>query len=140
MRALKPITMVMVDDNIDEIFLTRRQVRRQGIVNHFVSERRSECLIDTLSGLYKDNEIDNILILLDINMPRMDGFDTLKMIRSHAQFKNLPVIMFSASDDQADMVEAARLGANGYMVKPFAMDAMIGALGGLANMKYHLVQ
>jgi len=140
MRSLKPITMVMVDDNIDEIFLTRRQVRSQGIVNHFVSERRSECLIDTLVGLINNADVDNLLILMDIKMPRMDGFEALKMIRNHARFKHLPVIMFSASDDEADMAKAARLGANGYMVKPFAMDALVGALSGLPNMRYNLVQ
>lgn len=140
MRDLKPITMVMVDDNVDEIFLTRRKVRSQGIVNHFISERRSEFLIDTLVDLMKDDDVENLLILMDINMPRMDGFEALKLIRKHAQFKQIPVIMFSASDDEADMSKAARLGANGYMVKPFAMDTLIGALSGLPNMRYHLVQ
>ena len=48
MHDRNPVTMVMVDDNVDEIFLTRRQVRSQGIVNHFVSERKSENLINTL--------------------------------------------------------------------------------------------
>ncbi|HEX4181322.1 MAG TPA: hypothetical protein VHY32_11075, partial [Caulobacteraceae bacterium] len=68
-----PVTMVMVDDNVDEIFLTRRQVRSQGIVNHFVSERKSENLINTLTELYNIDAVNNILILLDISMPRMDG-------------------------------------------------------------------
>lgn len=48
--------------------------------------------------------------------------------------------MFSASDDTADMHAAADLGANGYMVKPFTIDAFIGALGALPQVRYHLVQ
>lgn len=140
MPGHNPVTMVMVDDNIDEIFLTRRQVRNQGIVNHFVSERKSENLIDTLTELYNENDINNVLILLDISMPRMDGFETLKKIRKHAQFKDVPVLMFSSSDDEADMVLSAELGANGYIVKPFTIDAFIGALGNVPQLKYNLVQ
>ncbi len=46
MRQPDPITMLMVDDNVDEIFLARRQVRNQGLINNFISERKSENLID----------------------------------------------------------------------------------------------
>jgi CheY-like chemotaxis protein len=140
MADRNPVTMVMVDDNVDEIFLTRRQVRAEGIVNHFVSERKSENLISTLTELYNIDAVNNILILLDISMPRMDGFDTLKKIREHKQFKDLPVIMFSASSDEADINEAMQLGANGYIVKPFTIESFIGALGNVPQLKYHLVQ
>lgn len=140
MVDFKPVTMVMVDDNIDEIFLTRRQVRGQGIINHFISERKSENLINTLTELFNETEAANLLILLDVSMPRMDGFETLKAIREHKRFRNLPVIMFSASDDEADMNAAANLGANGYMVKPFSIDALVSALANLPQMRYHLVQ
>jgi len=140
MYSHEPVTMVMVDDNIDEIFLTRRQVRNQGIVNHFVSERKPENLLNTLSDLYHSEDASNILILLDISMPRMDGFETLTRIRSSKHFRDLPVIMFSASDDKADMAEALKLGANGYLVKPFTIDSFIGALGGVPEMKYQVVR
>jgi CheY-like chemotaxis protein len=138
MSMQHPVTMVMVDDNVDEIFLTRRQVRRGGIVNHFVSERNSENLINTLTELYNVEAVSEILVLMDINMPRMDGFETLRRLRDHKQFKNLPVIMFSASDDEADVNRAAKLGANGYMIKPFTIDTFISALGNIPDVKYHL--
>jgi CheY-like chemotaxis protein len=140
MSAHFPVTMVMVDDSIDEVFLTRRQVRTQGIVNHFVSERKPENLIGTLIELYNQDPLNNILVLLDINMPRMSGFETLREVREHPQFGDIPVVMFSASGDQADIAEAASLGANGYIVKPFTMDAFIAALGKVPKMKYCLVQ
>src|SRR5580658_2985961 len=138
MPERNPVTMVMVDDNVDEIFLTRRQVRSQGIVNHFVSERKSENLIRTLTDLYNIDSVNNILILLDISMPRLDGFETLRAVRDHKQFKDLPVIMFSASSDEADITEAMNLGANGYMVKPFTIESFIGALGNVPDLKYHV--
>ena len=133
-----PVTILMVDDNIDEIYLARRQVRNHGILNQFVSEQCPESLFSTLEELYSNTPGNNVLILLDINMPRMNGLETLKAIRSHEEFSSLPVIMFSASDEEDDMSDAIRLGANGYLVKPFAIEPFLSVLGGLPQMKYHL--
>ncbi len=135
------ITLVMVDDNADEIFLTRRQVRRDGIVNNFVSEKKPEHLFETLAELGKIGvEKEKIMILLDINMPRTNGFEMLKKVRADAKFKDVPVIMLSASDDEADMLDSFDLGANGYIVKPFRADEFFAALTNLPQVKYQLVQ
>jgi DNA-binding response OmpR family regulator len=134
-------TLVMVDDNADEIFLTRRQVRRDGIVNNFVSERKPEHLFETLAQLGKIGVAkEKIMILLDINMPRTNGFETLKQVRANAKFKDVPVIMLSASDDESDMLDSFDLGANGYIVKPFRGDEFFAALTNLPQVKYQLVQ
>jgi DNA-binding response OmpR family regulator len=135
------ITLVMVDDNADEIFLTRRQVRRDGIVNNFVSEKKPEHLFETLAELGKIGVAkEKIMILLDINMPRTNGFEMLKQVRADAKFKDVPVIMLSASDDEADMLDSFDLGANGYIVKPFRADEFFAALTNLPQVKYQLVQ
>lgn len=133
-----PLTLVMVDDNIDEIFLARRQARHQGIINRFVSEQKSENLIGTLTDLFESGVASNVLVLMDITMPKMDGFETLAAIRAHKQFASLPVVMFSASDDAADMDRAIDCGANGYLVKPFTIGIFMSALGGLPQIKYDL--
>jgi DNA-binding response OmpR family regulator len=131
----------MVDDNADEIYLTRRQVRRDGIVNNFVSEKKPENLLTTLVELRKMGvDKAKIIVLLDINMPRLNGFETLKKIRADAEFKDVPVIMLSASDDEADMFEALDLGASGYVVKPFKADEFFAALTNLPQVKYQLMQ
>jgi DNA-binding response OmpR family regulator len=131
----------MVDDNADEIYLTRRQVRRDGIVNNFVSEKKPENLLTTLAELRKMGvDKAKIIVLLDINMPRLNGFETLKQIRADAEFKDVPVIMLSASDDEADMFEALDLGASGYVVKPFKADEFFAALTNLPQVKYQLMQ
>ncbi len=142
MRQPDPITMLMVDDNVDEIFLARRQVRNQGLINNFISERKSENLIDTLTEMVSIRELENIVVLLDISMPRQDGFETLKKIRSHSVFKNLAVIMFSVSGDESDVAKAFKLGANGYMVKPFTVDAFVNALSCVPQIQmiHHLVR
>jgi CheY-like chemotaxis protein len=141
MAGQPEITLVMVDDNADEIFLTRRLVRREGIINNFVSEKKPERLFETLSELRRAGiDTQNIILLLDISMPRVDGFETLKRVRSSAAYRRVPVIMLSASDDEADMTEAFALGANGYIVKPFRGEEFFTVLNGLPHIKHQLVQ
>ena len=139
MPAHNPITMVMVDDDVDQIFATRRLVRSNGIVNHFVSESKSERLIETLVELYNAHETRNIVVLLDLNMPYLNGIETLRAIRSHSHFKDIPVFMFSASDSQTDKDEATRHGANGYIVKPFTLETFVAAMGQLPQVKFQMV-
>ncbi|MGJ8526991.1 response regulator [Maritalea sp.] len=137
---LSETTFVMVDDNVDEIFLTRRKVRREGIVNRFVSERHPEKLFDSLNELVKIGvEKSSFMILLDVNMPRTNGFELLRKIRKHPDFGSVPVIMFSASDDEADIFEAMELGSDGYIVKPFTSEEFFAALSGVPRVKKRLL-
>lgn len=133
-------TLVMVDDDEDEVFITRRLVRRSGIVNDFISERKPEDLFPTLASLYDRGDAgDKVIVLLAINMPRQDGFETLRNIRQSREYKDVPVIMLSASENEADMVNATELGANGYLVKPFRSDAFFAALNDVPRVKHQLV-
>jgi two-component system response regulator len=140
MNSQSEMTIVMVDDNPDEIFLTRRLVRRDGIINNFVSEKKPERLLDTLGELRSVGvEPQKIIVLLDINMPRSDGFETLRRLRSNPEYKDVPVFMLSASDNEADVMEAMSLGANGYLVKPFQGEDFFAALGNTPHVKHRLV-
>ena len=129
----------MLDDNVDEIFLTRRQVRKDGIVNRFISEQDPENVLQTISEL-KSQGSGNILLLLDIAMPRVSGMEVLRKLRKNKDFSDITVIMLSASDDDADVAEAMRLGANGYMVKPFKAETFFAALKNVPAVKQCLVQ
>jgi two-component system response regulator len=135
------ITLVMVDDNADEIFLTRRLVRGSGIVNNFVSEKKPERLFEALSEL-RDLGVgpDKIVVLMDVSMPRSDGFETLRRLRTSDLYRAVPVIMLSASSDAADIDRAMALGANGYMVKPFDGDDFFAALNSVAKVRHKLVK
>lgn len=141
MTDVSETTLIMVDDNIDEIFLTRRHVRRDGIINRFVSEKKPERLVTTLDELTETGlKKSSFLILLDINMPRSDGFETLETIRSHPDYKETPVIMLSASNDESDMLESFDRGSDGYIVKPFSSDEFFAAVNNIPRVKKKLVQ
>lgn len=141
MSELTESTIIMVDDNVDEIFLTRRLVRRDGIVNRFVSEKKPENLMTTLEELEEMGvRRETFLILLDVNMPRINGFETLKRLRAHDLYKDIPVLMLSASDDVSDMFESFEHGSNGYLVKPFSGEEFFAAMENIPNVKKKLMQ
>jgi two-component system response regulator len=131
----------MVDDNADEIFLTWRIMRREGIVNNFVSEKNPERLFETLIQLNKSGvDKRNLMILLDVNMPGVNGFETLKKIRESSDFKDTPVIMLSTSDEESDIYQSVERGANGYLVKPFKADEFFAALTNVRQIKHQLAR
>ncbi len=72
------------------------------------------------------------LIILDIQMPEMDGFECCKRIKSITSRTDIPIIFLSGSHDEADQLQAANLGANAYLTKPFCADELIDTVKRLA--------
>jgi DNA-binding response OmpR family regulator len=115
----------MIDDSVEEVFLTRRQLQRDGALGSFVEENQPERAIDTLAALSASGrDMSQLIILLDINMPRLSGFEVLRQIRAREAYRMVPVIMLSASDDETDKSQAHSLGADGYIVKPLSLIAL----------------
>lgn len=141
MRSHTPYTIVMVDDNIDEIFLTRRVMRSSGFVNRVISEQKPENLLSALDDLLQLNvDVNTILVLLDINMPKVNGFELLTTIRSHEKYHALPVLMLSASGDDSEVQKSEELGANGFIIKPLNRDKLLEAVGKISDVKVSFVQ
>jgi len=122
-------TFVMIDDNEDDIFITRRKILRDGGGSRFVSHRSPRELFDFLQSLV-DQGYDKrgFLVLLDVNMPHEHGFKTLRRIRAHREFADLPVVIFSGSEDDSDKRQALELGADAFVVKPFSTEQFYRAL------------
>ncbi|GAB6146627.1 response regulator [Desulfocicer niacini] len=113
MRSSKPI--LLVEDDIVDAMTVKRALKEIKITNklHIVNngEEALEFLKDT------DNQIPGI-ILLDLNMPRMNGIDFLKVAKKDDTIKRIPVIVLTTSKDDQDKVDSFNLGVSGYMVKP----------------------
>ena len=127
---MPPILAVLhVDDDPGDSLLLRQACRKAEVSFQLQSVSDGETAIAYLSGadIYADREQYPlpVLVLLDLKMPRMNGFDVLAWIRGHAQFKTLPVVVFTASNQEEDIQRAYAAGANSYLVKPVGIHTLI---------------
>ena len=108
-------TVLLVDDNQDHRFLTKRALRpleNEGRLRVLTAEDGEEAYRMLKDGIAPG------LVLLDIKMPRRDGFTLLQDVRADASMKELRVAMFSSSENRADIERARQLGADEYVTKP----------------------
>lgn len=111
--------LLLIDDNEDDLILLSDALSR---CQMRVQTATAQCGEDALAYLHGEGAQVGAprpdLVLLDINMPRMNGFDVLEAIRKHPQTCQLPVIMFTTSDNPGDIQRAYAAGANSYLCKP----------------------
>lgn len=117
--------ILVVDDNQFDIKILKRALRAAGLTNERISEANNGR--EALKCLNKQNEdpVSGLpdLVLLDINMPEMDGFETLEAIRKNPAFEHLPVIMMTTSTRQEDVNKSYRLRCNAFHSKCSELDA-----------------
>lgn len=116
--------ILLVDDNVDE---------REALECFLGTEGLDVCCAsDGHEALYVlRNGPRPCLILLDLNMPGLDGRKTLEIIKSTASMRNIPVVVLTTSDDERDVSACYALGANTYIQKPVDLDGLIAAVGRL---------
>jgi twitching motility two-component system response regulator PilG len=86
------------------------------------------CAVDGMDALAKINEVIPDLVLLDITMPRMDGYQVCKLIRSNDATKDVPVVMISGKDGFFDKVRGRMAGTSNYITKPFGPETLMKAV------------
>jgi len=130
-----PERILVAEDDAEDAFFLKREFAKAGVPStlHFV--RDGQELIDYLEGneAFADRQAHPLpdLVLLDLKMPRLNGFDVLGWLRQQAGLKRLPVIIFSSSAESADINRAYDLGANSYLVKPHAVEELSAVVGRL---------
>lgn len=119
---LKPKIILLVEDNPDDEALTLRALRSSNILNEVVVARDGREALDYLfgEGAYagRDLSIMPELILLDLKLPKIDGLDALRLIRSNERIRFIPVVILTSSREEKDVVSSYSLGANSYIRKP----------------------
>ena len=117
----KPVLLV-AEDNLIDAMLIERVIQRCGDLFHLVRVEHGEAAIDYLTGKepYADRAKNPSpdLMLLDLKMPRKDGFAVLRWRQENRAFTRVPVVVFSSSDLPDDIARAYALGANSYVAKP----------------------
>jgi CheY-like chemotaxis protein len=109
------INILLVDDSKADIFMTKRAFKEGKVVNNIKTAENGEEALNYL----QDPDIENPdIILLDINMPRMNGLELLKIIKEDTNLKLIPVIMLTTSINEVDIINSYAHHANSYITKP----------------------
>ena len=121
--------ILLAEDREDDILLIRKSFARAYITNPLQVVRDGEELIAYLEGEGKYANRDEYplpdLLLLDLKMPRKDGFEVLAWIRKHPTLRSLPVVVLTSSENMRDVNNAYQLGANSFLVKPMDFENFI---------------
>jgi CheY-like chemotaxis protein len=123
--------VLIAEDDIDDRMLLQTAFDETGIKNRieFVG---NGC--ELLDFLYKeDRNSYPRFILLDLNMPKKDGRETLKEIKQHPIFKKIPVVIFTTTKNESEVSRCYELGANSYVVKPDSFESLVKITAALCN-------
>jgi two-component system, response regulator len=114
--------ILLVDDSQDDVDLTLHALRRENLANHIAIARDGEEALDFLffRGAFaeRSSEHQPRLILLDLKLPKVDGMEVLKQIKSDPRTKLIPVVILTSSKEERDLVNGYNLGANSFIQKP----------------------
>src|SRR4029077_18752295 len=129
------IPILVADDDAQDTMLVKMAVERASLGLKLESVRDGEEAIDYLLGksrsaTRKAHPFPKLL-LLDLKMPRLNGFDVLDFVRSEPALKQLPIVIFSSSDDPKDIQRAYEGGANSYLCKPHSNEDLSALLKAL---------
>lgn len=111
----------LVEDNPVDVDLTLRAFQRRKLTNPVVVARDGEEAMDWLAK-WEAGEPRPAVILLDLNLPKIDGLAVLKALKTHPDLQRIPVVVLTTSKEDRDISTAYALGANSYIVKPVAFD------------------
>jgi CheY-like chemotaxis protein len=123
--------ILLVDDSEYDVDLTLRALKRRHLANEVQIARDGVEALDYLyrRGLFAGRPPGNpVLVLLDLKMPKIDGIEVLKTIKSDPALKSIPVVVLTSSQDQQNIVDSYGLGVNAYVIKPVEFDKVMDAV------------
>jgi two-component system response regulator len=119
--------ILLVEDNPDDVLLTRRAFGKNHISNEVVVATDGEQALQLLLPA-EGEPMRPALVLLDIKLPKIDGLEVLRRVRSDARTHALPVVVLTTSDEERDIVDSYRLGANSFVRKPVVFEEFVRAV------------
>ena len=119
---MKNKVILLVEDNPSDVKLTKRALEQNQIANKLIVAEDGREALDYLFGLgqYAGRDVRDFpaVVLLDLKLPRIDGLEVLKEIRSNEHTMLIPVVILTSSDQEKDLIASYKLGANSYIRKP----------------------
>lgn len=140
-KNAKPIAILLVEDNPGDVRLTREALRDARVRNtmHTVGDGVEALAFLRQEGRYA-GELRPDLILLDLNLPRMNGFELLQAIKTNDSFKLIPVVILTTSQAEQDIVKGYDLHANAYVTKPVDLEQFIHVIKSIEDFWLEIVR
>lgn len=140
----RPITILMAEDDPDDQLLAKEALEESMIANHLYIVENGEELMDYLKhrGKYSDpaKAPRPGLILLDLNMPRMDGREALRAIKSDPELRSIPVVVLTTSRAEEDILRSYDEGANSYIPKPVTFEGLVDVMKTLRRYWFEIIE
>ena len=121
-------SILIAEDDADDRFLLQTAFREKGFSEKIDFVENGVALMEYLASIESQPPAGRKFpgfILLDLNMPKKDGRSALKEIKEHALFRNIPVIIFTTTKNETEVLRCYELGANTYVVKPVSFEALL---------------
>ncbi len=132
MQYISQVEILLVEDNPADIELTLHALKKYNLRNpiHVIKDGAETVDFLFCTGKYSGREAQKNpkLILLDLKLPKMDGIEVLKKIKSNRKTKNIPVVMLTSSSQESDILRSYDLGVNSYIVKPINFESFMEAI------------
>jgi CheY-like chemotaxis protein len=135
MTTLEDVEILLVEDNPNDVELTIRALQKQNLANKvFVVRDGAEALeFMFATGAFSTRRVENRpkVILLDLKLPKVDGIEVLRRIKSDDRTRHTPVVMLTSSQEERDVIDTYNLGVNSYIVKPVDFSNFVHAVSEL---------
>ncbi len=128
----REVEILLVEDNPNDAEMALRALKKNNLTNHVLVVGDGAEALDYLYTRGKYSGWDNIprprIILLDLKLPRVDGKEVLRIIKSDPEKKVIPVVVLTSSAEERDIIESYQLGVNSYIVKPVDFDKFVDSV------------
>jgi CheY-like chemotaxis protein len=127
----EPMHIILVEDDDGHAMLVEKNLRRAGLVNGYTRFKDGQEVVDGLlgpAGGTASRMTSTSVLLLDINMPKLDGIEVLRRLRADSRTATLPVIMLTTTDNPREIQKCYELGCNVYVTKPVEYDSFVDAI------------
>lgn len=126
------VEILLVEDTPEDLELALRALRKANLANHIQIARDGAEALEFLfaEGAHKGRKIENgpKVVLLDLKLPKVDGREVLRRVKSDPRTKAIPIVVLTSSKEQKDVVESYQLGVNSYIVKPVNFERFMAAV------------
>ncbi len=143
MTTRSPISILLADDDADDRLMASEALEESRLANELITVGDGEELMEYLQrkGRFEGRVSEQPgLILLDLNMPRMDGREALELIKNDPELRRIPVVVLTTSKAESDILQTYDLGVNSFITKPVTFDGLVEIMSDLGRYWLEIVE